>query len=107
MKKRLTRLEMAQQLREEAEELVRLAIELEGSHPALEPEVTKHIERQYLITLDELIEVMDGKMRRKQDLADKLNVPIQQLDQLMTRENGFVMTERGWWKYTGSHRTAE
>lgn len=107
MKKRLTRLEMAAQLREEAAELIRLAIELEGSHPAVQPEVTEHFVRQEAVTMEELLELMDGKMRRKQDLADKLMVPIQQLDKIMTRENGFVMTERGWWKYTGSHRAAE
>lgn len=107
MKKRLTRLEMAAQLREEAAELIRLAIELEGSHPAMQPEVAEHVARQSDLTMDELLDAMDGKMRRKQDLADKLMVPMEQLDQLMTRANGFVMTERGWWKHTGSHRAAE
>jgi hypothetical protein len=99
VKKRLTRYEMAQQLREEAEELLRLAIELEGSHSRVEPEVSSHIQRKEGLTLESLIEAMDGKMRRKQSLSEIMGVPMERLDELMTRENGFHMTERGWWKY--------
>lgn len=99
MKKRLTRYEMAQQLREEAHELLRLAIELEGSHSRVEPEVNEHIHRREQLTLEAVIEAMDGKMRRKQTLAEIMGVPVSKLDEFMTRENGFYMTERGWWKH--------
>lgn len=99
MKKRLTRYEMAQQLREEAEELLRLAIELEGSHSRVEPEVTEHIHRKEGLTLESLIKAMDGKMRHKQSLSEIMGVPIEQLDELMTKENGFSMSKKGWWKH--------
>lgn len=102
MKKRLTRLEMAEQLREEAAELIRLAMELEGSHSVIEQQVTEHVGKQGGLTVDDIANFMDGKMRRKQALSLEMNVPIEQLDELMTRANGFVMTERGWWKHIDS-----
>jgi hypothetical protein len=101
MTTRLTRFQMAQQLREEAQELIRLAIELEGSHSQVQPETVRHISRKQELTIDDVIDAMGGKMRRKQYIADELGVVISVLDELMTRENGFVMNDKGWWKYNG------
>lgn len=89
VKKRLTRLEMAQQLRDEAAELLRLANELDPQ-PGGKPDL-----------LGQVIEAMGDKKRRKAVLAAELGVGLKQLDMIMTRENGFQMTERGWWRYTG------
>lgn len=99
-KKRLTRLEMAAQLREEAAELLRLAAELEGSR---DPEQTKRPEpaKKEFGRAPQIVRLMAGKMRRKAWIAEQLKVTVESLDTVMTRENGFFMNAKGWWEYRG------
>lgn len=99
-KKRLTRHEMAAQLREEAAELLRLAEELEGlAKTPQEPE--EKPTRGEFGRVPQIIRLMGGKMRRKAWIAEQTGFSLHQLDSLMTRENGFYMNAKGWWEYRG------
>jgi len=95
VKKRLSRQEMAQQLREEAAELLRLADQLDAS--SLNEEIKQPLGSTSL--LDDVIAAIGGKMMRKSVLAKKLNVSDKQLDAVMTKQNGFSMSQKGWWKH--------
>lgn len=104
-KKRLTRSEMAEQLREEAAELIRLAEEIEAtiseetSKPADATEEQPRRRVHARIEPIDVVRAMAGNMHRKLVLARKLGVPIESLDPIMTAENGFTVSDKGWWKH--------
>lgn len=101
MKNRLSRHEMAAQLREEAAELIaeanrliQMAITLEGN---ADPQPT--IAEKRALTTADVVKAMGGKNARKASIADALGVDISELDGLMTPENGFKLNEKGWWSH--------
>lgn len=106
MKNRLSRHEMAEQLREEAAELmaeanrlIQMAITLEAS---ADPQVGGGTSRKRALTTEDVVKAMGGKNVRKASLADALGVDISDLDAVMTPENGFRLNEKGWWSHNGS-----
>jgi hypothetical protein len=95
VKKRLSRQEMAQQLREEAAELLRIADELDAAvrtESTSSPEPSKNL-------LDQVIRHMGGKAFRKSVVARQLGVAESKLDKIMTSQNGFSVTRKGWWQH--------
>ncbi len=83
---------------QQAEKLRAAAELLQEDHP----QVATLPERNGL-TRDSVVKAMGGKGKkvRKANLVKMLGVKLEELDAIMTPENGFVVGDYGWWVWNG------
>lgn len=87
----LTDSEVANYLRNKAKKLLATADMLDGVAPVS----TANGE----VTVEKVVEAMNGRSKRVGDIAAELKVSRQGVEDVMTEENGFILQSQGWFSH--------
>ena len=95
----LTDAEVTKFLRQKAQKYLEMAELLEATTV---PHSQHQLQSNGAVTIEKILEAMDGGAKRIGDLEKTLGVPREQLKALMTPRNGFTVSgAQGWYTHDG------